>query len=149
MMNAAAGMFASMVALGLQQAADLPQRVDYCDLVKSPEQFASRTVIVEARLTRLTRGEWGLDSHCFQPTLLVFPDDVLPKPDFQLQKSEGVRLMLQSRQERRVLFRGDFVGRFDLAQTNGSGATFGKSRVRMRFVLRDIQDPERIVILGK
>lgn len=155
-MNSVAVVLGWLIALASHQAAsESPQRVEYCALVKDPQQFASKTVIVQARLTELKQGEWGLDSHCFQPTLLVFPDDVQPKPDFQLEKTEGVRLMLQARRERRVLFRGDFVGRFDLAepsaqtQAERTRATFGKSRVRMRLVLRDIQNPERIVIPRK
>jgi hypothetical protein len=145
-----------LIALALHQvASESPQRVEYCALVKDPQQFASKTVIVQAPLTELKQGEWGIDSHCFQPMLLAFPNDVRPRPDFQLEKTEGIRLMLQARRERRVLFRGDFVGRFDLAASlsqplgNQTRATFGNSEVRMRLVLRDVQNPERIVIPRK
>jgi hypothetical protein len=137
-----------------QAISDSPQRVEYCDLVNNPAQFASKMVIVQARLKELKRGEWGLDSHCFQPMLLAFPDDVRPKPNFQLEKTEGIRLMQQARREQRVLFRGDFVGRFDLAKPlsqapgDRTRATFGKSNVTMRLLLRDVQNPERIVIPG-
>lgn len=155
-MNSAAGALAWLIALAPHQAAsEPPQRVELCALVKDPQQFASKTVIVQARLTELKRGEWGVDSHCFQPILLAFPNDVRPKPDFQLEKTDGVRLLLQARRERRVLFRGDFVGRFDLAEPPSQApgdqkqATFGQSRVTMRLVLRDVQNPERIVIPGK
>jgi len=155
-MNSAAGVLTWLIALApYQVASESPQRVEYCALVKDPQQFASKTVIVQARLTELRRGEWGLDSDCFQPILLAFPNDVRPKPDFQLEKTEGVRLLQQARHERRVLFRGDFVGRFDVAEplSQASGhpkqATFGQSRVKMRLVLRDVQNPERIVIPGK
>jgi hypothetical protein len=155
-MKSLAGVLVSLIALAPHQAiSESPQRIEYCALVKDPKQFASKIVIVQARLTELKRGEWGLDSHCFQPMLLAFPDDVRPKPDFQLEKTDGIRLMLQARRERRVMFRGDFVGRFDLAEPvsqapgDRTRAAFGKSRVTMRLVLRDIQNPERIVIPGK
>src|SRR5688572_15186180 len=156
MMNSAAGVLAWLIALASYQAAsESPQRVEYCALMKDPQQFASKTVIVQARLTELKGGEWGIDSHCFQPIVLAFPNDVRPKPDFQLERTEGVRLLQQARRERHVLFRGDFVGRFDVAvplsQPLGDQkqATFEQSRVTMRLVLRDVQNPERIVIPGK
>lgn len=146
-----AGVLFSLIALAPphQIVSESPRRVDYCALVKDPKQFASAIVIVHARLTELKGGEWGLDSHCFQPTLLALPDDVRPKPDFQLEKTEGVRLMMQARRERRVLFRADFIGGFDVAASTpraGTQATFGKSRSTMRLVLREVQNAERIVI---
>ena len=143
-MKAVAYLVASLMTLA-PVTSESPQRVEYCDLAKRPERFASKTVIVQARLTELKQGEWGLDSQCFQPTLITLPDDLQPKPDFQLEKSEGVRLMLQARRERNVLFRGDFVGRFDFAEQTA----FGKSKVRTRLVLRDVQNAERITIPGK
>jgi hypothetical protein len=149
-MNALAGLMFVMMALAPQQGvSESPERVEYCDLVQTAERFASKMIVVHARLTELKDGEWGLDSHCFQPTLLVFPTDVQPRPDFHVEENEGLRLMLQARRERRVVFFGDFTGRFDVAQKNSGEpgrVTFGNSRSRMRLVLRDIQKAERIAV---
>src|SRR4030095_11557436 len=152
-MKALAGVIFAMIALAPQQGvSESPERVDYCELVQTAERFASKMIVVRARLTELKDGEWGLDSHCFQPTLLVFPDGVQPRPNFHVEENEDLQLMLQVRRERRVVFFGDFTGRFDVAETNSEErgrVTFGKSRTRIRLVLRDIQNPERVVVPRK
>ena len=96
----------------------------------------------------------GLDSHCFEPILLALPATVVPKPDFDVAATPALQMMLNSQHESGVLFRADFVGRFDLADAPSSGghrmnATFGKSRLRMRLVLHDVVAPERIVLPRK
>jgi|SRR6185503_9735096 len=115
-----------------QVAPDPPLRTEFCTLVKNPGDFNGKTVVVRARLTELKSDEWGLDSHCFQPLLLALPANVVPT----------------------ALFTADFVGRFDLSVGPSSGerrtqATFGRSQLRMRFVLREVANPERIVLPRK
>jgi hypothetical protein len=140
------------VAIDSPQAlSDAPIRTEFCTLVKSPGDFNGKTVVVRARLTKLKNGEWGLDSHCFEPILLAFPANVVPKPDYDVAVTPAFEIMLKSQRERRVFFAADFVGRFDVSDGPSSGrgrsqGAFGKSRLRMRLVLREVTEPERIVV---
>jgi hypothetical protein len=153
MMRFATIVLFSITVVGSDQTVtEPPVPTEYCTLVDHPEYFIGKVVVFRPRLTELKNGEWGLDSDCMRPMLLVFPRDVVPRPDFDIQPTSGLDMLLQAQRERRVLFRADFVGRFDstgsTSQPRGArtGATFGKSKLTMRFVLRDVLKPERIVI---
>jgi hypothetical protein len=150
------GTFLVVLAIAVhspQAASDSPMPIEFCTLVKTPSDFHGKTVVVRARLTELKSGEWGLDSHCFEPILLALPANVVPKPDFDVAATPALQMMLKSQHESGVLFRADFVGRFDVADASSSGGdrmnAFGKSRLRMRLVLQDVVAPERIVLPRK
>ena len=131
-----------------QDLSDAPIHTDFCALVKNPSEFNGKTVIVRARLTELRSGESALDGVCFQPVLLALPVNVVPRPDFDLKVSPAVEALFNAQREKRVLFRADFIGRFDLS-SGQPAKTFGKARLRMRLVLREVANPERIVIPGR
>src|SRR5688500_9620769 len=147
--------FALVFTLGLaapQLAPPGAVRVAFCDLIKDEARFANRIVETRAQLVRLKNGEWAIDSFCIQPALLVFPDDVAPRPELRLESSAGVQMLRAVQRERGVFFEADFVGRFDWtggitpAGKREVIRTFGKSRMSRRFVLIDVLNPERIVV---
>ena len=85
--------------------------------------------------------------------MLALPATVVPKPDFDVAATPALQMMLNSQHESGVLFRADFVGRFDVADASSLGGdrmnAFGKSRLRMRLVLQAVVAPERIVVPRK
>jgi len=145
-----------IAALGFPQRPMHPAlRTEYCTVVENPGDFNGKIVVFRARLTGLKSGQWGLDSECMRPMLLMFPRDIVPRPEFDVQTTPALDMMLKAQHEQRVLFRADFVGRFDWTGSasqpggNRTRMTFGKSQLTMRLVLHDVLEPERIVIPRK
>jgi hypothetical protein len=144
-------LLATAMASSSASAAEEPMRADFCTVVQQPERFAGRIVEVRALQTKLKSGEWGLLGDCWPPVLLAFPKDLSPRPDFTLEESSALEMLLAARNER-VSFKATFVGRFDWngerpsADRRTKRRPFGKSKLSMRFVLQRVADPETIVL---
>lgn len=128
-----------------------PLTADFRSVIRDPQKFAGKIVSVRALQTKLKKGEWGLLGDCWPPVLLVLPKDVSPTPEFILEETRAFEMLLSARNER-VSFKATFIGRFDWSGSQspsgvpGKPGLFGKSRTAMRFVLRRVLDPERIVL---
>ena len=122
-----------------------PLKVTLCDVAKNPQLYDGKIIEINASQARLKKNEWGLDGDiCLPVFLLVFPEDIIPSPQFILEESPVLSELLASRNER-VAFRADFVGRFDWSG-NDKKKLFGRSKQSMRLVLQSVSNPMKIII---
>jgi len=145
--------FAVIAILMHGSAAEMnePLSADFCNVIQDPQKFAGKSIKVRALQTKLKKGEWGLLGDCWPPVLLVFLKDITPLPEFSLEETPALKMLLTARNER-VSFMATFIGRFDwgglqrLQGGRGEPTIFGKSKTTLRFVLQRVSDPERIVL---
>lgn len=125
--------------------AEKPLRVNLCDVVKNPQTFGRREIEIDAHQERLKKKEWGLSGDtCLPIVLLVLPGDVIPAPQFTLEETPALKELLAARNER-ASFKATFVGRFDWSGPAKKGV-FGKSKMKMRLVLKSVSNPKKVIL---
>jgi hypothetical protein len=132
-----------------------PVKVSYCDLVTNPEQFAGK--MIEVRATIVGYRAPSVEMPAFSPQepcsaylnmALEFPNDVKPKPPFDLEKDSSYQ-KYQEALQKPMRIEATLEGRFDLVfvwkdrkrvrVAEGSG--FGKKHsADARLVLRTMSD---------
>lgn len=128
-----------------------PMEMTLCDLATEPEKYAGTLVKFSATVTG--RREFALNDFAERPpcpihimVLLVFPNDVKPAPEFDLEKDDSFR-KLQAALLDSVSINATFEGRFDSAFALIDGNRiriekgYGKDRLAGgRLVLRKVSD---------
>jgi len=124
-----------------------PLKVSFCDVTENPKLYSGKIIEVEAKQLKLKKYEWGIIGDTCLPDeiLLIFPEDINPKPQFILEKTDALNELLTSRNEPRVSIRANFIGRFDCARTD-KRKRFGKSKKNMRLILLSVSNPIKFIL---